>query len=123
MLNILEKEERQINSNSTSPISSPHFYGISHSNQAGACMEFMLGNNIFGSFVDAALQDQPFGLLQVVIESFSHLCGELNPAFLTRQSVQRSLNKLIYVTATNPKLNELYDDYLIGKKKKYILKK
>jgi len=113
MLNLLEMEERQIMSNSTSPLTSPHFQGIIHSNQAGILMEFMLDNSIFISFVDAALEDQPFGLLQVVIESFSHLCGELNSAFLTRHSVQRALNKLIYVTATTPKLNELYEDYLI----------
>jgi len=113
MLNLLEMEERQISSNSSSPVNSPTH--ISHSNQAGICMEFMLDNNIFGNFVDAGLGDQPFGLLQVVIESFSHLCGELNAAFLTRHSVLRSLNKLIYVTATTPKLNELYEDYLIGK--------
>jgi len=111
MLNLLEMEERQISSNSSSPVNSPTH--ISHSNQAGICMEFMLDNNIFGNFVDAGLGDQPFGLLQVVIESFSHLCGELNAAFLTRHSVLRSLNKLIYVTATTPKLNELYEDYLI----------
>jgi len=113
MLNLLEMEERQLSSNNSSPVNSPTHQGISHSNQAGICMEFMLDNNIFGNFVDAGLGDQPFGLLQVVIESFSHLCGELNAAFLTRHSVLRSLNKLIYVTATTPKLNELYEDYLI----------
>ncbi|ORX64687.1 hypothetical protein BCR32DRAFT_273007 [Anaeromyces robustus] len=115
MLSLLEMEERQIMSNPNSPMNSPNmnFQGITNSNQAGICMEFMLGNNIFVLFADAALEDQPFGLLQVVIESFSHLCGELNAAFLTRHSVQRALNKLIYVTATTPKLNELYEDYLI----------
>ncbi|KAG4093169.1 hypothetical protein H8356DRAFT_1699923 [Neocallimastix lanati (nom. inval.)] len=115
MLNLLEGEERQIMSmsNPVSPVSPIAFQGISHSNQAGILMEFMLDNAIFISFVDAALEDQPFGFLQVVIRSFSHLCGELNAAFLTRHSVQRALNKLIYVTATTPKLNELYENSLI----------
>ena len=109
-------------SNPVSPVSPIAFQGISHSNQAGILMEFMLDNAIFISFVDAALEDQPFGFLQVVIRSFSHLCGELNAAFLTRHSVQRALNKLIYVTATTPKLNELYENSLIGKNKDKIQK-
>ncbi|KAK9899823.1 hypothetical protein P389DRAFT_164911 [Cystobasidium minutum MCA 4210] len=64
------------------------------SDDAGPCLEYVLTNNVFSNIAQAAVLDQPVGLLGLVIRAFDNLVILLGEAFVTFG--HRSLNDLLH---------------------------
>ncbi|PWN54377.1 hypothetical protein IE53DRAFT_189903 [Violaceomyces palustris] len=74
----------------------------------GACMEYLLKNDVLGELVDLSEHDRPPGIKAEVIRTFTNLIILLDERFLSRQAVHKAVAKLIRTCVGDD--GELEDD-------------
>ncbi|KAJ1838925.1 hypothetical protein LPJ57_010989, partial [Coemansia sp. RSA 486] len=73
----------------------------------GACMEFLLGNNILESLVQLAETDQPVGVRGVVIRNLSTFVSLTDDKLLVQKAVHNPILQLLRSYATHAGFSDM----------------